>query len=251
MLKQCVKHYYQWLCSTIHHKTIISQSSPDSLRIQGPSNRSGSGLLYPLCSFKECNTKGGKCKISQVLQSPVSSPQASPKVEASDRTRQAQHLPTCRKVQNGNPRVHHGISDSRRKEVVDMSDTYLHIAIHQNSRKYLRFCHNSQVFQFTSLPFGLATALQVFKIIVKEVKPMALTRGVKLHQYLDNWFIRAPSQKEAQANTQTMVDLTQSLGWKINQEKSKLKPAQVFSVMSYEHHLDSAHVKPNSRDDTN
>ena len=36
----------------------------------------------------------------------VSSPQASPKVEASDRSKQAQCLPTCRKVQNGNTRVH-------------------------------------------------------------------------------------------------------------------------------------------------
>ena len=41
---------------------------------------------------------------------------------------------------------------------IDVSDTYLHIPIHPNSRKYLRFCYKSQVFQFTSLPFGLATA---------------------------------------------------------------------------------------------
>ena len=34
MLKQCVKHYYQWLRSTIHHKTKISHSLPDSHRIQ-------------------------------------------------------------------------------------------------------------------------------------------------------------------------------------------------------------------------
>ena len=47
--------------------------------------------------------KGGKCKISQVLQSPVSSTQASPKVEASHRLKQAQHFSTRRKVQNGNP----------------------------------------------------------------------------------------------------------------------------------------------------
>ena len=64
--------------------------------------KSSSGLLYPVSSFKECNRKGGKCKISQVLQSPVSSSQASPKVEASDRPKQAQHLPTNRKVHNGN-----------------------------------------------------------------------------------------------------------------------------------------------------
>ena len=41
-----------------------------------------------------------------------------------------------------------------------------------------------------------------------------------------------------------MVDLTQSLGWIINQEKSELKPTQVFSFVDYEYHLDSALVKP-------
>ena len=127
---------------------------------------------------------------------------------------------------------------------IDLSDAYLHIPIHPNSRKYLRFCHKSQVFQFTSLPFGLATAAQVFTMIVKEVKLMALTRGIRLHQYLDDWLIRAQSQEEAQVNTQTVVNLTWSLGWIINQEKSKLKPGQVFSFVGYEYFLDSALVKP-------
>ena len=66
---------------------------------------------------------------------------------------------------------------------IDLSDPYLHILIHPNSRKYLRFCYKSQVFQFTSLPFGLATAPQVFTMIVKEVKLMALSRGLRIHQY--------------------------------------------------------------------
>ena len=65
---------------------------------------------------------------------------------------------------------------------------------------------------------------------------MALTRGVRLHQYLDDWLIRAQSQEEAQVNTQTVVDL--------NQEKSELKPTQVFLFMGYEYHLVSALVKP-------
>ena len=87
----------------------------------------------------------------------------------------------------------------------DLSDASLHISIRQNSRKYLWFCHNSQVFQFTSLPFGLAMAPQVSTMIVKELKLMALTMGVRLHQYLDDWLIRAPSQEEAQENTQDSI----------------------------------------------
>ena len=116
---RCVNHYHQWLRSSIHLKTKFSQNSPDSIRLQGPSKRPSSGLLYPVSSVKERNRKDGKCKISRVLQSPVSSPQASTKVEASNRPKQAQHLPTCRKVQNGNTRVHQGLSDSREMGVID------------------------------------------------------------------------------------------------------------------------------------
>ena len=39
---------------------------------------------------------------------------------------------------------------------------------------------------------------------------MAMMR--RLHQYLGDWLIRPHSQEEALANTQTVVDLTKSLG---------------------------------------
>ena len=64
--------------------------------------------LWPLVSSLFCQErirKDGKCKISRVLQLPVSSPQASPKVEASNRLKQAQHFSTHRNVQNGNSLV--------------------------------------------------------------------------------------------------------------------------------------------------
>ena len=68
--------------------------------------------MYPVSSVKERNQKGGKCKISRVLQSPVSSLQALPKLEASHRPKQAQHFSTCRKVQDGNSRVHQDLPNS-------------------------------------------------------------------------------------------------------------------------------------------
>ena len=61
---------------------------------------------------------------------------------------------------------------------------------------------------------------------------------------MKTWLIRSQSQEEAQVNTEAVADLTQSLGWIINQEKSELKPTQVFSFVGYEYHLDSALVKP-------
>ena len=86
MLKQRAKHSYQWLHSTIYHHSRISQSSPDSLRIQDPSNLALASCIQSLLSKNTIERV--KCK--------------SPTVQASDRPNQAQHLSTRRKVQNGN-----------------------------------------------------------------------------------------------------------------------------------------------------
>ena len=58
------------------------------------------------------------------------------------------------------------------------SDAYFHIPIHPRSRKYLWFFLNSKAYQFTALPFGLATAPLEFTKVVKEVKLMAQARGM-------------------------------------------------------------------------
>ena len=118
MFIRCVKHYHQWLCTAIPFKAKSGQIPSDSVRIQVPSKRPSFGHLYPVSSVKERNRKGGKCKIFQVLQLPVSSPQASPKVEAGHRLKQAQHFSTRRKVQNGNSRVHQDLPDSRGMGIV-------------------------------------------------------------------------------------------------------------------------------------
>ena len=179
------------------------------------------------------------------LQSPVPSTQASSKMEASHRLKQAQHFSTRRKVQNGNSRVHQDLPDSRGVGVIDRSVGRLPTHPHPPKLKEIPMV----LLQVSGVPVHIppiqtSHSPQVFTMIVKEVKLMALSRGLRIHQYLDDWLIRSQSQEEAQVNTQAVVDLTQSLGWIINQEKSELKPTQVFSFVGYEYHLDSALVKP-------
>ena len=244
MFRQRIKHYHQWLRFAIHLKTKIGQNSPDSFKLQVPSQRTNSDLLHPVSSVKERNRKGGKCKISRVLQSPVSSPQASPKVEASDRPKQAQCLPTCRKVQNGNTRVHQGLSDSRGLGVVDRLIRRLPSHPHPPKVKEVP----TVLPQVTGVPVHLPS----FRT---SHSPTGLYNGCdgsevdgphKGHQdspvpgrLADQGPVSGGSPSE-----HSVVDLTQSLGWIINQEKSELKPAQVFLFVGYEYHLDSALVKP-------
>ena len=103
---------------------------------------------------------------------------------------------------------------------LDFSDAYFHIPINPRSRKFLRFHLNNQSYQFTSLPFGLSTAPLEFTKVVKEVKLMAQARGIRIHQYLDDWLLRAPSQETCLRHTQTLLDLCCNLGWVVNRSKS-------------------------------
>ena len=175
-----VKHYHQWLRTAIPLKAKLGQISSDSVRIQDPSKRPSSGRLYPVSSVKERNQKGGKCQISRVLQSPVSSPQASPKVEASNRLKQAQHFSTCRKVQNGDSRVHQDLLGSRGMGIVDRPIGCLPSHPHPPKLKEIP----KVLPQVTGVPVHLPSfrtsnspppPLQVFTMIVKEVKLMALS----------------------------------------------------------------------------
>ena len=109
---------------------------------------------------------------------------------------------------------------------LDFSDAYFHIPIAQRSRKYLRFHLNKVNYQFTSLPFGLATAPLEFKL-------MAQARGIRIHQYLDDWLLRAPCQATCLLHTQTLLALCQELGWVVNMKKSELTPQQVFNFVGH------------------
>ena len=166
-------------------------------------------------------------------------------MEASHRPKQAQHFSICRTVQNGNPRVHQDLPHSRAMGIVDRLvgrlPTHPHLSKLKEIPKVL--LQGSGVTVHLP-PVRTSHTPRVFTMIVKEVKLMALSRGLRIHQYLDDWLIRSQSQEEAQVNTRAVVDLTQSLGWMINQEKSELKPTRVFSFVGYEYHLDSALVKP-------
>ena len=107
---------------------------------------------------------------------------------------------------------------------IDFKDAYFHIPIHSQSRKYMRFHLQGRSYQFKALPFGLSTASMEFTVVAKEIKLMALQKGIRTHQYLDDWLVRASTHDTCLQHTQTLVTLCQELGWLVNKEKSELVP---------------------------
>ena len=105
----------------------------------------------------------------------------------------------------------------------------------------MHFYVQDRSYQFKALPFGLSLAPMEFTVVAKEVKLMALQRGIRIQQYLDNWLVRATSHQTCLHHTQTLVALCRELGWLVNKEKSELDPKEVSLVL---HQLTKAPFEP-------
>ena len=127
---------------------------------------------------------------------------------------------------------------------IDFKDAYFHIPIQEQSRKYLRFHVQGQTYQFKALPFGLSTAPLEFTVVAKEVKLMAIHKGIRIHQYLDDWLVRARSHQACLQHTQNLVKICQKLGSLVNSDKLELDPMQIFDFVGYHFDLQAGRVQP-------
>ena len=102
-------------------------------------------------------------------------------------------------------------------------------------------------FQFRALPFGIATAPLEFTRIAREVKLLLQNRGIRIHQYLDDWLLRAPTQQICMEQSKQLVAFIQELGWVINFKKSELIPTQNFDFLGYRFDLVKGEVLPTQK----
>ena len=128
-----------------------------------------------------------KNQVSGVLQPAIFALKTKQQMETYSRSEQSKQIPQGRKIQNGdtrnNPDLH---TDREWVTSIDFKNTFFHIPVQNQSRKYLRFHVQGKTSQFKALPFGLSPAPLEFTVVTKEVKLMALQKGIRIHQYLDD-----------------------------------------------------------------
>ena len=71
---------------------------------------------------------------------------------------------------------------------------------------------------------------------------MAIHKDIRIHQYLDDWLVRARSHQACPQHTLDLVKMCQKLGWLVNLEKLELEPKQVFDFVGYQFDLRSGRV---------
>ena len=166
-------------------------------------------------------------------------------VETDPRPEHLEHLFEHRDVQDGNPRDNKNLPPSR--GVGHIHRFQRSILPHTNSQSVQEVHALSppgSVLPVQTLPFGLSTAPMEFTVVAKEVKLVAFQKGIRIHQYLDDWLVRASTHHTCLQHTQTLVTLCQELGWLVNKEKSELVPKQVFNFVGYQFALKEGKVRP-------
>ena len=136
-------------------------------------------------------------------------------------------LPQGGEIQNGDTRNHQDFPPTRGVGDLNRLQGRLFSYPHTGTvQEISEISCRGATYQFKALPFGLSTALMEFTVIAKEVKLMAIHKGIRIHQYLDNWLVRARSHQICLQHTQTLVKMCKDLGWLVNVEKSELEPKQ-------------------------
>jgi hypothetical protein len=117
---------------------------------------------------------------------------------------------------------------------IDLSDAFLHIKIHPESRKYLQFLWKGQLYQFKVLPFGLSLAPMIFTKMLKPLLRWARKRGIRISAYLDDLIIAAASKEKSKLATKMVLRKLKELGYLTKEYKSSLIPSQTLEHLGFE-----------------
>ena len=121
---------------------------------------------------------------------------------------------------------------------VDLEDAYFNVPMSVDSQDYLAFVVDGVVYVFLRLPFGLALAQWAFHRVMRPIKGFCHCQGLRLHSYLDDFFLLQRSQQELQVDTNYLLEVFVSLGVKINFQKSHLSPSRTVEYLGVMFHLD-------------
>ena len=135
-------------------------------------------------------------------------------------------------VQDGDPGFSPGFHQRERMDCVHRHTGRISSRSHGKVCTEIPQIHgNGQVYQFTCLPFGLATSPREFTKLLRPVVQLLRLQGIKLHVYLNDWLIRASSAVQARTLADLVLQVLQHLGWVINFSKSDLVPSQQFDFI--------------------
>ena len=158
----------------------------------------------------KCSRTSSNSKITGVLQQAIFGSQTQQLVETFLGPEHIKYLPKHRVIQNGATRDNKNLPTGRGVGYLNRFQGC--ILPHTNSES-VQEVHAFHIQGWSYQFKALSTTSMMFTVVAKEVKLMALQRGIRIHQYLDDWLVRATFHRTCVQHTQSLVALCRELGW--------------------------------------
>ena len=165
----------------------------------------------------------------------MSCPPKERKVTFCDRSFSAESIYKETTVQNGDSQVTTAIDTGQRLGCLHRSDRCLSICSDSSSVKEVySFRFDNQVFQFTTLPFGMSLNPWILTKLMDVIAAQLRQRAISLFPYQDDWLIRELIRGRLISHTIYCLQTVQGFGFIPNLKKSDLKPALQFTFIGME-----------------
>ena len=119
---------------------------------------------------------------------------------------------------------------------LDLSNCFLSFPLHPDVRRYFCFRFESELYQFTHMPFGLSTAPRVCTQLLSVVNFALAELGIRDIRYLDDFFLVAATSEEMARHLQLAQAAIRQFGLVVNPDKTE-GPAQSLAFLGVQ--LDS------------
>lgn len=113
---------------------------------------------------------------------------------------------------------------------IDLKDSYFSISINPDFQKYLTFRWKENLYSFTVLQFGLASAHRVFAKLMKPVFAAFRAYNIKCY-YIDDSLVINRNYSDCRNETQFIVSELDKLGFTINLKKSIIEPTYFLDYL--------------------
>ena len=116
---------------------------------------------------------------------------------------------------------------------IDLQNEYYTVPVSPIHWKYLRFFLQGQLYQYTCLPNGLASAPHIFTKIMKPVYALLRLKGHISFGYIDDSYLQDDSFGGCKTNAEDTINLFESLGFVLHQTKPVTTPAQKLILLGF------------------
>ena len=209
-----------------HGHKLLCQSPQEQLPVEGITS----------AYSQECCRTSKTPNISGVFQQTIFSPKAQQQVETYIRFEQTESLPQDGEIQNGDSGNHQNVPPTRGVGYLNRFQGRLLPYPNTGTVQEISeiSCPRSDIPVQGTVLWSVHSTLGVH-CNSKEVKLMAIHRGIRIHQCLDDWLVRVTSHQACLQHTQILVKICQKLGWLVNLDKSELDSKQIFDFIALIH----------------